>query len=69
MAGFLDRWLSAFTLIAYHLVTKHSLEILPCVMRLIDRECGAILNVLHRKVKDGLTDCVIVLLSNLSNRK
>ncbi len=38
-------------------------------MSLIDCACGAILNAWRYEVRNSLAACVIILLSNLSDRK
>ncbi len=58
-----------FNLSSYHLAMTHFSDISPCVIRLIDCDCGAALKVRHYEVRNGLAACVIILLSNLSDRK
>lgn len=58
-----------FPLPSYHLTMAHSSDQALCVMSFIDCDCGAVLNAWQYEVRSCLAACVIILLSNLFDRK
>lgn len=49
----------------FHFLLTHNFDISLCAMRLTDRDSEAVLKVWHRKVRNGLAVCIIILCSNL----